>query len=180
MTLVNIITQALVELGMTTDAQQMDEWKQKFAMFANDGMRDLAEYLELRRTDTVTVPDGLFRVSGLEHTCLKVVGVTQNGASLPFHTGRTSDEILVDGTGEMQVEYRYVPNEIKNNTDQPGIPPYLHHLLVSYVVYREHLTADPTMQRRADAFFRMYETGKRKARKTLGEENTYQFLNVGW
>lgn len=180
MTLVNIITQALIELGRTTDAQQMEAWKQKFTVFANDGMRDLAEYLELRKTDTVTAGDGRISVSDLSNACVKVVGVTQNGADIPFNMGRTSNEIEVSGSGEMQVEYRYIPNDIKNNTDQPGIPVHLHPLLVSYIVYREHLTADPTMQRRANAFYQIYESGKRQARKTLGEADIYSIYNVGW
>lgn len=180
MTLVNIITQALTELGRTTDAQQMESWKDKFTVFVNDGMRDIAEYLELRKTDTVTAAAGKISVSDLSSACVKVVGVTQNGAEIPFRTGPASDRIEVSGDGEMEVEYRYIPNELKNNTDKPGIPEYLHPLLVSYVVYREHMTADPTMQRRANAFYQMYESGKLQARKTLGEADTYSIFNVGW
>lgn len=180
MTLVNIITQALTELGRTTDAQQMESWKDKFTVFVNDGMRDIAEYLELRKTDTVTAAVGKISVSDLRDACVKVVSVTQNGSEIPFNMGSTSDEIEVPVEGEMQVEYRYIPKDLRNNTDKPGIPEHLHHLLVSYVVYREHMTADPTMQRRSNAFYQMYETGKRQAKKTLGEDDTYSIYNVGW
>ena len=180
MTLVNIITQALTELGRTTDAHQMESWKDKFTVFVNDGMRDIAEYLELRKTDTVTAAAGKISVSDLSDACVKVVSVTQDGAEIPFNMGSTSDEIEVPVEGKMQVEYRYIPKYMRNNTDKPGIPEHLHHLLVSYVVYREHMTADPTMQRRSNAFYQMYETGKRQAKKTLGEDDTYSIHNVGW
>lgn len=180
MTLVNIITQALTELGRTTDAQQMEAWKDKFTVFVNDGMRDIAEYLELRKTDTVTAAAGKISVSDLSDACVKVVSVTQNGSEIPFNMGNTSNEIEVPGEGVMQVEYRYIPHDLRNNTDKPGIPEHLHHLLVSYVVYREHMTADPTMQRRSNAFYQMYETGKRQAKKNLGEADTYSIYNVGW
>ena len=180
MTLVNIISQALIEVGRTTDAQQMAAWKDKFTVFVNDGIRDLAEYLHLRMTDTVSAADGKIDIGDLSHSCVKVVAVRQNGSDVTFQTSGSSNAIEVTGNGEYEVEYRYIPKEVQNNSDQPAIPEHLHHLLVTYVVYREHMTASPTMQRRSDAFFQTYERGKRKARQYLGESDSYAITNVGW
>ncbi len=180
MTLVNIITRALIELGRGTDAQSTEAWRDKLLLFANDAVTDLAEYLELRRTDPVTAADGKFSVSDLSRPCLKVVSVMQNGRAVSFTQSGSSKEVAVSSNGELQVEYRYAPKEMANDIDSPDVPENLQGLIVSYVVYREHLTADPTMQRRADAFYQLYETGKRKARKTLGESDTYSIYNNGW
>lgn len=180
MTLLEILSQSLSELGRTTDAQQMETWRGKFTPFVNAGMRDLAQYLQLRRTDNVEAVDGTIFVKDLPHPCLKVLSVNQDGKALGFYLDAFSDRISVDRSGEMEIEYRYMPKDVVNDTDIPGIPEYLHHLLVTYVVYREHLTADPNMQRRANGFYQMYETEKRELRKTLGEQDTYNIINTGW
>lgn len=180
MTLVNIITRALIELGRGTDAQSTEAWREKLTLFANDAVLDLAEHLELRRTDTVTAADLRFLLSDLPRPCLKVLSVEQNGKAVAFTQSNDSKTVAVAANGDLEVEYRYAPKEMANDTDTPDVPENLHGLVVSYVVFREHLTADPTMQRRADAFYQLYESGKRKARKTLGETDTYSIYNNGW
>ena len=180
MTLETIIRRALIELGRGVDAQSTEAWSERFTMFANDAVQDLAEYLELRRTDTVEVEWTTLPLSLLERPCLKVLSVKKAGTDVIFTQGASSEEIMVGTNGTLTVEYRYAPKEMANRIDEPDVPENLHPLIVSYAVYREHLTADPTMQRRADAFYQLYETGKRKARKTLGETDTYAFKNTGW
>lgn len=181
MTLINIITNALIETGHTTDAQQMEAWKEKFTVFVNDGMRDIADTLQLRRTDEIEAINGCFKTADLSDSCVKVVEVSDlSGASVPFNEGTCSTEVYIGRDGTVQVEYRYIPDEVKNDTDQPNIPEHLHPLLVTYVVYREHMTADPNMQRRASAFLQQYEMGKRKAKRNLGEIDTYNIYNVRW
>ena len=180
MTLANIIRRALIELGRSTDAQATEAWREKLTMFANDAVQDLCEYLELRRVDTVEAKDGKFLLSDLTHGCLKVIDVQQNGGAVSFTQSDASASVDVSSDGEISVEYRYAPMEMKNDVDTPEVPEYLHRLIVSYVVFREHLTADPTMQRRSDAFYQLYETGKRAARKDLGETNTFKIYNTGW
>lgn len=180
MTLANIIRRALIELGRGTDAQSTEAFREKLTLFANDAVQDLCEYLELRRTDEVEAKDGVFIVSDLPYGCLKVVDVRQNGNAITFTQGSNSEKIAVTADGNIEVEYRYAPQELKDDIDVPSIPEHLHRLIVSYVVHREHMTADPTMQRRSDAFYRLYEEGKRKARKNLGESDTFSFYNTGW
>ena len=180
MTLANIIRRSLIELGRGTDAQSTNAWQEKLTMFANDAVQDLVEYLELRKTDKVTAQDNVIKLGDLSSECIKVVEVRQGDKPIVFETADASDEIRVKAEGEVDVEYRYAPKEMKDDVAKPDIPEYLQRLIVSYVVYREHLTADPTMQRRADAFYRLYEEGKRKASKTRGEADTYKIYNNGW
>lgn len=181
MTLYDIVTQAMVSLGFETDAQSMEAWKDKLVMYLNDGAEDIAKYLNLRRTDTdVPVTNGILRLDDLSAQCVKIVDVRKNGSSISFTTGPASDEITVGTEGNVDVEYRYVPPRISNDIDVPGIPIYLHSLLVPYIVYSQHITLDPTMQRRADAFYQIYSQGLRRARKNHGETDVYNFTNTGW
>lgn len=177
MTLNEILSLSLTELNRTTDAQQVEAWRGRLVPYINAGMRDLARYLQLRRTDTVTANGKTVNVSDLPHACVKVVSVKQDSKDIPFNSSNFSDRISVDRDGEMQVEYRYIPNDVRNDTDVPAIPAVLHHMLVTYAAYREHLATDP---RRADGYLQMYEIEKRDLRKTIGERDTYNIINVGW
>jgi len=178
MTLVNILTRALVELGRKTDAQSMDAWREKLTIFANDGCADLAEYLNLKRTDTVTATDGIVKLSDLERGCRKIVSASQNGSSLSVTETNDSKTINVGSSGEVQVTYRYIPKDMENDIDSPDVPEALHRLIVTYVVYRDHLSLDPSMQGRATAILQVYERGRMNARKKYGESDIYSIYNV--
>jgi len=180
MTLVSIITDALATIGRSTDAQSLDAWRQKFTIFANDGAREIADRLNLRRTDTITATDNQIDISDLPQQCVKVVKVKQGDSELTFTMGPDSRHIDVGVSGDVDVEYRYVPQKMEDDIDQPGIPEHLQNLLVPYVVYREHMTADPNMQRRSDMYFQDYMSGLQRAKKTLGEDDTYKLYNTGW
>jgi len=180
MTLISIITQALTTMGRSTDAQSMEAWKDKLTIFANDGAKDIAEFLQLRKTETITATDNQIDINDLSNTCIKVCKVSVAGSELDFTQGTDNDHIIVGTDGDVTVEYRYLPSEMAEDIDEPGIPTYLHHLLIPYVVYREHMTADPTMQRRSDLFWQTYWQGLISAKKNQGEVNTYQIRNAGW
>jgi len=180
MTLISIITKALITMGRSTDAQSMEIWRNKLTLFANDGAKDIAVFLQLRETETITAVDSQIDIKDLSKECVKVVNVKQNGSDLTFNEGTDSDHINVGVDGPVSVQYRYLPTDMEEDIDTPGIPEQLQRLLVPYVVYREHMTADPTMQRRSDMFYQTYYQGLMDARKNRGEVNTYQIKNAGW
>jgi len=180
MTLISIISQALTTMGRSTDAQSMEAWKDKLTIFANDGAKDVAKYLQLRKTETITAVDQKIDVNDLSCTCIKVCKVKQGGSELDFNQSGDYEHIDVGTDGDVDVEYRYLPAEMAEDIDEPGIPAHLHHLLIPYVVYREHMTADPTMQRRSDLFWQTYWQGLMNAKKNQGEVNTYKLRNTGW
>lgn len=180
MTLVSIISQALVTMGRSTDAQSMEAWKDKLTIFANDGAKDMAEYLQLRETEPLTATDNQIDINDLTKTCIKICNVKQGDNELEFNQGKDSEHVDVGVDGEVTVEYRYLPPDMAEDIDEPGVPAYLHHLLVPYVVFREHMTADPSMQRRSDMFYQTYINGLQDAKKTHGETNTYKIKNAGW
>lgn len=181
MTLVDIITRALLGLGRLSDAQSMNAWKAKLLIYANDCVADLAEYLDLVRTDTVTAAGGEFKLNDLSRGCRKIVRVTQNGKELAATETRDSNTIGVNANdGEIEVTYRYFPKEMEDDIDVPDLPVGLHRLIVPYVVYSEYRTLDPSMQGRANAFKTDYERGKMNARKKYGESDTYNIYNWEW
>lgn len=182
MTLVSIVTQALVALGMSTDAQTTEAWKDKLAMFANDGMRDLAQYIHIRKEEDVTAVGGRIRLSDLSATCVKVLTVKQDGSDMAFTFDPSSYYIHVAQDGAMTISYEYIPKDMVNDTDVPDLPEALHPLLIPYCCFSEHMTRDPNTQRRANMFYDKYDDGRRKFKRNMGESDTYTFINTvsGW
>jgi len=179
MTLLDIISSALTQMGNTNDAQVMHEWRDKLTQIANEGQADLAAALRLRRTDSIDLgDDGLLDIkSDLPYECLKVIRVLQNGREIPFGRGPSTYEIRVNASGTVEVEYRYLPKPMSNETDEPGIPERLHTLLVNYVLGKDITTNDITTQSRSQQFYELYERGKAKAQKEYGEPEFYGIVN---
>lgn len=175
MTLLEIISSALEQQGKTSDAQVVHEWRDKFTQLANEGLADLAGALRLRRTDTIDVgDDGLIDIKAdLPYECLKVIRITKDGKPVPFGRGPSTYEIRVPASGTAEIEYRYLPNAMTNDTDEPGIPNRLHSLLVNYVCGKDITTNDITTQSRSQQFYELYERGKLKAQKEYGEPEFY-------
>lgn len=180
MTLVDIITRALSGLGRLSDAQSMNAWKAKLLIYANDAVADLAEYLDLKRTDTVSVADGELKLSDLPRGCRKIVSARQNGKELSVTETNDSKTVGINAEGEVEVTYRYFPKEMEDDIDVPDLPEGLHRLIVPFVIYSEYRTLDPSMQGRANAFKTDYERGKMNARKKYGEQDTYNIYNWEW
>lgn len=185
MTLLEIIKSVLEQQGKTTDAQVMSEHRDRYAQLANEGLIDLAAALNLRRTDTVEIgSDGILNIidgipdgDGKRNTCLKLVGISRNGRPVRFGRGPSTYRIKVDATGPVDVEYRYLPATMSNDTDEPGVPERLHPLLVNYVLGKDVVTDDVTTQRRASAFFELYREGKQQAQRMYGEPENYTIRN---
>lgn len=179
MTLSEIMIAALQQLGQTTDAKTIEVWRPKFTQLANEGMLDLARAIALRRSDALTANDaGEISVFDLPYECTKVLDARQNGSSVTCSKGSATGRLLVGGSGETTVEYRYVPPDMVNDTDKPGIPDRLHHLIVLYITAREHSTANVDTQSRYNALYQMYLAGRAEAEAHYGEPEWYQLRNV--
>lgn len=187
MTLMEIISSALEQQGKTSDAQVVHEWRDKFTQLANEGLIDLAGALKLRRTDIVTIPpNGILNIeNGIPdtenptkyHACLKLVGIRQGSRFVRYGRGPSTYEIRVGTTGPVEVEYRYLPAQLSNETDVPGIPERLHPLLVDYVLAKDISTNDITTQQRASTFYQLYQEGKLQAQRMYGEPEFYGIRN---
>ena len=180
MTLIDIVTSALVQLGRTTDSQQQEQWRDKFAHIVNDGIVDMANALNLRRTDKVTVEDGEIDINKLPRRCRKIISVKKNGSTVSFTRGSSTVKYKVGAEGEVDVEYRFIPQALSSDTDEPELPNALHGLLVTFVCAREFQTGDYNTQRRANMYYAAYAQGKNEARRHYGEPEAYSIDNVRW
>ena len=176
MTLSQIVATALDQLGHSNDALTLGEWSEKFSQLANEALLDIANRLKLRRTDPAVVSDtGELSIDQLPNECTKVLSIWQGNRLIPFGRGRTTFTIQVDATGEVEVEYRYVPPIMANETDEPGIPERLHSLIVTYICAREWTSTDE--QNRSNPFYELYNSGLVRAQQTYGEPETYKIYN---
>ena len=169
MTLNDIIVSTLAQLDRGHDSQTIETWRGKLTGFANEAMLDLATMLQLRRTDTVTLANGILDTLTLPETCVKVLSVLKGGATLPVYPGPTSTQLRVTAPdGTVDVHYRYLPKDMENPTDVPDLPSFCHSLITTYVVARERAAQDPSMQRGASIYFELYNAGKRSLREAIG------------
>lgn len=175
MTLNEITTAALVQLGRSTDSQTIEEWRNAFNRYANDAIKDIAETMQLYRTDTAPVADGVINTADLPYCCYRVLSVD---GSVRFTPGRSAGEIVFATDKETaEVRYRYIPKAISNASDVPGIPEHTHPLIVLYILARERASRDAATQRGSSVYYEMYNAGKAKLRPHLGEPDTYKLLN---
>ncbi|HPY37096.1 MAG TPA: hypothetical protein PLH38_04610, partial [Clostridia bacterium] len=160
------------------DSQTVEIWRDKFTRYANEAVLDLANVLELRRTDTLSVNDGIADISKLPRCCIKVLSMWHGIERVPFITGPSHTLVRpLFGGDELSVVYRYLPRDMASPSDVPELPDYCHGMIVTYVVARERASADPSMQRGADIYLALYTAAKRKLSPSLGEENLYKIEN---
>ena len=169
----------LKQQGKSTDAQVVQENRDRLTTVINEGLIDLTQDLNLRTTETVDIEDRriLDIAEDLSQECTKLIGITQGGMAVAYGRGPSTQQVRVDAAGEIDVEYRYVPAQLTNDTDVPGIPERLHPLLVNYALGKDNTTNDITAQQRAGQFYQLYEAGKLRARRMYGEPEYYRIIN---
>ena len=179
MTALEIIQSALEQQGKTSDAQVVHKNRDRQMLLLNEGLIDLAGGMNLRTTETVDLgTDGILDLAeDLTQECTKILSITQNGKAVRYGRGPATNQIRVWAEGSVDVEYRYVPAQLTNDTDVPAIPERLHPLLVNYVLGKDVVTNDVTAQQRAGAFFQLYPEGKLRAQRMYGEPEFYGIFN---
>lgn len=178
MTLNDIIVSALAQLDRGHDPQTLDIWRDKLARFANEAVADLSKAYQPRITESIESKDGLLDTHRLSQPCLKILSIRRLGKEEGFSTGPASGVLaLAGGPGQVEVSYRYAPKDMRAPTDEPGLPPWCHGLIVCYVVARERAAGDVSLQRGGNIYFQMYEAGKADLRPHAGEAQSYRLLN---
>ena len=179
MTALEIVQSVLKQQGKTSDAQVVHKNRDRMFLLLNEGLIDLAGDLNLRKTEAVDIGTGriLNLAEDLTQECVKLIGITQNGRKIRYGRGPTTYQVAVNADGIVDVEYRYVPAQLTNDTDEPGVPERLHPLLVNYVLGKDITTNDATTQQRAGQFYQIYENGKARARRMYGEPEFYRISN---
>lgn len=172
MTLDDIIVSALEQVETNPVSRANDKYAAQFRQYANEAVMDIADSLRLCHTDTITVTDNSFDVQSLSRPCTKIVRVLKDGKPVMFDDG-DADEILVGCDGEIKVKYRYVPVDMKSDSDRPDIPEYLHRLIVLYVVARYQSAGAA-----AGICYSLYNEQKRKMMRHSGAHENYQLRNI--
>ncbi len=179
MTLLELLTAALEQLGRATDAQTIELWRDKLTRYLNDAMIDAASAAQPRRTDPVTVSSGTVDTAELPRGCVKVLALTRDGTRVAFYYGVGTGLLHVPGVpdGPACITYRFLPKELRIDTDVPDLPAHAHSLLVTYAVARERAMGDAASLSAARQCFELYREGRRKLRRDMGEADSYRIEN---
>lgn len=179
MTLKELLTGALLQLDRNTDAQTLEAWRDKLTRYLNDALIDLTSELQPRRTDELTLVNGTLDLGGLPRAVVKVLALTRGDTRLPFYYGLTSGSLRVPAAadGAIAVTYRYMPEQLKVDTDVPDLPEWCHGALIGYAVGRERAAGDAASVNAARACFELYNAAKRCMRAHRGELDAYTLQN---
>ncbi|MEZ4627429.1 MAG: hypothetical protein R2912_04875 [Eubacteriales bacterium] len=178
MTLKELLTGALLQLDRGTDAQTLESWRDKLTRYLNDAMIDLTSELQPRRSDTLTLTNGVLDLANLPRNVVKVIALSRAGTRLPFYYGASTELLRVPAVtdGEVLVTYRYMPPALKVDTDVPELPEWSHGAMIGYG-QRERASGDAGSIASARACFELYNAAKRMMRAHRGELDAYAIEN---
>jgi len=176
LTLGQIVTNALEQIGHSSDAQKTSEWIDRFKAFANEAQLDLARHVRKKRTDDIEVVDGKILRTDFPREVLKVSSIKVDGTAYGF-SAEDSDSITVAGlqAGTASVTYEYAPADMKDEQEYPDVPGSLHAAIPQFISYRYYMTND---QGKAMMFKNAYEEIKNKVPGNIGGSDQYSLLNV--
>lgn len=171
-----LINSALGELEHPEDTAALPLWQEKLRRFANEALVDLYETFRPWRRDTLPLQNGVIDLSQLPYTAGKVLGVERSGMRVPFVFSADTNTLKVPGVpdGAMTVVYRYLPNPLTEDNDEPELPAACHPLIVLYMVGRFTLVNDAQGLNHASAAMSLYEARKRRLKLDLDEPTDYR------
>ena len=178
-TAAQLIQSALAELDHAVDAASAPLWKEKLLRFANEAIADLFETFRPWRRDPLPLQNELLDLTALPHPVAKVLGVERCGMRVPFCPTFDAATVRVPGVkdGTMTVVYRYLPEQLIEDGDEPALPAACHPLIVLYMVGRFCLANDAQGMEHASAALSLYEARKRRFRLDFDEPTDYQITN---
>ena len=177
MTLAQIMKLALCQLD--EDPADIDEYRELFTLYANDGYHILlSEYYKPVTTLTVTTDDGGYApVEGMgilrvilakdEDGHEVAVRLTPDGAAL--ETGRPDTQLALTCETEKP--------RLERIEDEPELPEHAHSALVDYICFRHLSTGNLAKQSRAQAFQNSFYTTARRL-KPQGRGSVTRMKNL--
>ena len=177
MTLAQIMKLALCQLD--EDPADIEDYKERFMMYANDGYHILlSEYYKPVTTLTVTTDEngyasiwgmGILRViSAKDEDGHEVTArLTPDGAAL--ETGRPDTQLVL--TCEVERP------QLERIEDEPELPEHAHSALVDYICFRHLSTGNLAKQSRAQAFQSSFYTAARRL-KPQGRGSVTRMKNL--
>lgn len=176
LTLEQIISNALGQIGESTDAQKTSEWNDPFLTYANEAQLDLARRVRRKRTDNLVVTGGKIQRSDFTREVLKVSSIKAGSTAYNF-SEEDPEAVTVSGltSGTVSVTYEYAPADMKDGQEYPDIPASLHAAIPLYISYRYYMTRD---QSKAQMFKYAYDAMKSGANSNIGGDDKYALLNL--
>jgi len=177
MTLNEIMASALQRLGRGNDPQTIEAYRDVFADYANEAVRQIAERFIAQLAEEVTLQTadedsrypGLryVKMSDLTHKCRRIERIEVGGVprmyiqvpqgSAEFFVYLKSKEL--DAYDKAVVYYRPIPATLENTVDVPEVPEYTHYLIVHWIVAMERAGGDPNMQGTSGIDFQLFNQG---------------------
>lgn len=178
MTLQELLTAVLQQLDRSTDAQTLENWRDKLTRYLNDAIVDLAGVLRPRRTEMVEIAGETIDLTLLERPCIKVVALARDGQRLPFYYGAGTALLHIPAVsdGPAALTYQFMPLMLAADTDVPELPEHCHGALVTYAVARERAAGDAAAA--AQTGFALYHQMRRALRAGCGEIDGYRIENA--
>lgn len=179
MTVTELISAALAELDHPENTAALPLWKEKLLRFANEATVDLFETFHPWRRDPLPLQNGVIDLSGLPHRVGKVLGVERGGIRVPFWFDTDTNTLRVPGVqdGTMTIVYRYLPEELVEDEDEPTLPAACHPLIALYMAGRFSMINDAQGMNHATAALSLYETRKRRLKLDFDEPTDYRIIN---
>ncbi|MBQ1820318.1 MAG: hypothetical protein II117_01815 [Clostridia bacterium] len=179
MTAAELIQSALAELDHPADTAALPLWKEKLLRFANEAINDLFETFRPWRRDPLPIVNGSIDLTALPHAVNKLLGVERCGMRIPFFFGADTNTLRVPGVpdGTMTVVYRYAPEPLIEDDDEPALPAACHPLIVLYMTGRFSMHNDAPGMNHASAALSLYETQKRRLKLEFDEPTDYRITN---
>jgi hypothetical protein len=178
-TAAQLVQSALAELDHAIDAASASLWQEKLLRFANEAVADLFETFRPWRRDTLPLQNEQLDLTALPHPVAKVLGIERSGMRVPFCLSSDATAVRVPGVkdGPMTVVYRYLPEPLVEDDDEPALPTACHPLIVLYMVGRFCMLNDAQGMNHTSAALSLYETRKRRFRLEFDEPTDYQITN---
>lgn len=178
-TAIELIESALAELDHPDNTAALPLWKEKLLRFANEALVDLYETFRPWRRDSLPLIRGVLDLSALPYPVGKVLGTERHGLRIPFFYGENTNTLRVPGVpdGAMTVVYRYLPDPLVDDDDEPALPAACHPLIVLYMVGRFTMENDAQGMNHASAAMSLYETRKRRLKLDFDEPTDYRITD---
>lgn len=158
MNVIGLIKAVLRNMNEKDDTQTIFELGGEILSYLNEGYVN-AVVTKLKPVKTVTCESVDSRIA------LKDIGsdfyeinrvIDKYGIEMRY--SRNSEYLFIKD-GIYDVEYIFVPKELKNETDEPVISSAFHYILSDYATYRMFLKGSKARQARGEAFLSSYLNG---------------------
>lgn len=184
MTYEEIVKQALAHLEYGTDQATLDTFGERFMIYANDAVREIAIGLKMDRVETVTLEDGCFSIGDLTKEPTKIVEVKKGCKAFPFVRGDMLGDFKVIGCKDgdtVDVRYRYVPDNEAESNKEPEIPKIFHPIIYLYVVHCHQNTRATSSDYDRTKWLQQFNAQRRRLMKqAYGSLDTYAWKNRPW